>query len=1132
MKEEIIKKIELGPCFLLIGQKYLSLTSNNDVLLEKCIQKYSQNLAETEDKFNYDILFKLDLSKKYEAASTWIENLSKNISVPLWLDRISNVPWSGVYTSVIDSIIDRAFVNDWRKVQPVNDEKYRIIEPRNKFNLHITHLFGSFTQNELNKRPPLSFQDKAKRKFTSNSLLQRLPELITNRGVLIIDGFDENDWLTIEELYSTIARMGDAQVLLFSATLSLQTNEYISDLIHSNKLLVFEQSFAQLFAELEGSGKIIISAPEPENYYGKWIGIGNQKIKLPQELINKISRTATIIDEGLFYTTPFSNLDEKYAEFKNFLSSSTASNHWKGYQNGFAFKRDYYEILKNKVLEKTLTNKGKDIPIILYGQSSSGKSISLGLLAFELSQILKFPVLYLEKRYQKIDEFDIDRFCRWAEDNHAKNTIVIWDGMVDSDLYFNLLKRLSARGRNVILIGTTYDHNKIKSKENFIESPIHLTPNEKKRFIDYIKNIDPLLSNLFLTLNENNLLALLYRYLPITRDAIKKGLKSEFEFFSKKLRETESNTNTTTGSLFNALLTAGLVTESDSSKLDSIQTIDGDEMNLSDLLIFSVMVPGQFALSVPYELLLRTIGFDSLSSNLFKALNDVDLITWMEDSQGNVLLGPRTAIEAKILCQYLGGKKAEVDYIKLLLKQIKAFDFATFGYESNPEIQFSVELLNNISPNVNEGYKERLFEITEVLRELRESRQAYHPRLILKEASFLRELVTNKHLLLESSRHMLLERAEIIVREALEQLQNFKERTISTYLRVELAAIIGSRAYEFVEDKGHIEDAKRCYELVRQLNNYAYASNPENYNALDILSWTTEKLIKEKVFNDIEKINAEAEMIHLFEMAEIEGISEQNLERFNTRKLKFYELLGKQELADEVFNKLSKDGFVSGYYVRAKLIMGDSETNKDISQNELISKSTQTAKYLESVFDCIKDDGKCLFLLLKTWWVMKSKFRLFQSEKQPLPFSKNDWEYCNNILDKLFFIGDLYQSATTLYLKAISQFHLNQIRTSLETFKILDIESDFSSYGRKRIVKSYLSSSPDGKPKLYSGEVKRTVSFLKNDKVGEIYISELRESVPFTLSEFNKSEYQEGERIDNFYIGFNFRGPIAVPIRF
>lgn len=1132
MEEDLIKKIESGPLVLFLGQKYLSLTSSKDILLEKCKLKFQK--SEEINTSNYDTFLKLNLEKDYEASSSWIENLCNNISIPLWLERISRIPWSSVYTSSIDTVIQRAFVADWRKVQPIYDESFRVLDPRNKFNLHLTYLFGCISQIDYSKRPPLSITEKVKRKFTNNQFLQRLPELITTKGALIIDAYETDDWLSIEDLYSIISRLSGGQTFLFSYSSELSQNALIQDLISSKKLITFKESFAQILTNLEGAGRIKLTIPDPENYFGKWIVIGNQKIQIPQELINKVSKTATIIDESLFISTNFKNLDEKYIGFKNFLSASSPF-HWEGFANGFAFKRDYYNILKEKVLNRFNSQNDKEIPIILYGQSSSGKTVSLGILAYELSQQNKFPVLFIEKRYQKVDEIDVDRFCQWAEENNAKNTVVIWDGLVEIDSYYNFLRKLNTRGRNIILVGSTYDSGISGTlNDNYIESPIELTPNEKKRFLSYLKSIDILLSNLLSDFDNKNLLAMLYRYLPVTRLSIRTRLKSELDFFSKILRETKEDNNITRkGSLFDALVSAGLIENDTTNTFESTQVIDGEEINVSDLLIFSIMVPGQFALNVPYELLLRTVGFNSLSSSLFKKLSNIDLITWSEDSQGNILLGPRTAIEAKILTQYLGSKKAHIEYIKILLKEVKSNDFTSFGNESNPEIQFAVELLNNISPNnISNVYIEYLYDITNVLKELRESNQAKHPRLILKEASFLRELVKDKKLTINESRHSLLERAESIVREALEDLENFKERTITTYLRGELATILGSQAWEYVSEHAHNEEAKECYDMVKEINSFAFSSNPDNYNTLDVLAWTTDKLIRSNTFNTTERINAEAEMMHQFEMAEIEGVSEQNVERFYNRKLHFYELLGEQEIADDIFDKLSNSGFTSGYYIRAKKIIGYLETKNSQTKDELITKSAEVTEYLNNVFDKIKDDGKCLFLLLKSWWISKSKMQLFEGEKKTLPFKRSDWEFCNNLVERLLFIGEFYQSATTLYLKAISEFHLGLIRNSIETFRILDSESDFSSYGRKRIIKSYLASTPDGNPKIYRGEIRRSVSYFKNDKLGELYVSELKEYVPFNLGEFGKSEYQEGEVIDKFQIGFNFRGFIAVPIKY
>jgi hypothetical protein len=467
----------------------------------------------------------------------------------------------------------------------------------------------------------------------------------------------------------------------------------------------------------------------------------------------------------------------------------------------------------------------------------------------------------------------------------------------------------------------------------------------------------------------------------------------------------------------------------------------------------------------------------------------------------------------------------------LLLREVRCSDFAIFGYESSPEVQFAVELLNNIGPNANrEGFLAYLYDVTQVLREIRENGNAYHPRLILKEASFLRELAKNKHIQIEEPRFALLERAELIVRQALTQLEDFQERAISSYLKGELASILGTKATE-LSDGNHDEGAKECYELVKQINNYAFASNPDNYSALDVLAWTTDNLIRKNVLKGTEKITAEAEMISLFEMAEMEGISEQNKESFYSRKMKFYELIGNENLADNTFNFLNANGYATGYYIRAKKIIGFSDTEGKIRELELIEKNKEAYEYLYLNFDKIKEDGKCLFLLLKSWWTWKAKAPLFSKEKQAIPLSKKDWEFCLEIIELLLFNDEVYQSATILYLKAITQFHLGQLSNSFETFQILDSETDFSSYGRRRIVKSYLASTEEGFPSVYTGEVRYSVSFKRKEKSGELYVPELKNSIPFILNDFNRQSFQQGEVISSFYIGFNFRGPIAVPIK-
>lgn len=1126
---ELVFKLQKGPAVLFLGQKTLSLGEEEDTFLSKILSKYGP--IETKET-DYNNLLKSKISTDYEASATWIDSLANNMMVPLWLERISRIPWSHVYTSSINNIVDRAFEADWRKVQPVYDEKFKVSDIRNRHNLHLTHLYGCFSQIDPGKRVPVTLSDKARRRMICSNFLQKLPEIVTPQGTLIIEGYLEKyDWLTIEDLFAIVSRFNEEQVFYFSASKDVLRNELIAELVAARKMQIFEESFSSILSEVEALGELRISEPEAEDYYGKWIFIGDKRTKVPQKVLNTISRTALVIDESMFLEEKYLDEDDKYLELRKFLSSSSSHPQWNGYPLGFAIKRDYYNDLKKKILDKIALSGKNENPIILYGQASSGKTISLGQIAYEFSQILKFPVLFIEKKYQRVDAKEIDEFCQWAEENRASNTIVIWDGAVEMESYYTLIKKLNTRGRNVILVGSSYQSNESKkSNESYFESPVELSDSENKSFVAFIEKVDPSLADIFHKIDTPNLLAMLYRYLPTTRKSIITSLKSEFDFFMKLIRETPlSQKMEAKNSLQEALINAGIVTQSDVNELNSSTYIDGDEIKISDKLIYLIMVPGQFGLEVPFELLMRILGYEIFSSNMFHSLNKVNILSWNEDSIGNILVGPRTAIEAHILVKQLGSRKAEVEYIKMLLQDIRSDDLNILGLDSNPEIQFSIELLNKISPNVSDQYFDYLIDVTRVLENVRLNKNAYHPRLILKEAFFLRELAKSGRLPSEENPLLLLDKAELIVREALDLLDDQPGRNITSYLKVELASILGTKTIQYGDKENQTEEAKLTYLLFKDLFSTSFITHPENYRALDVIAWTTEFMLEKKLLSDEERLRAEVDMIHLFDLAEIEGVNELHMESFLGRKLKFYDLIKNKKYAQSIFLELEKLGYKLGYYYNAQQILGNVDLASIQNSQESIAKFTDVYKYLISNYTHIRGDGKCLHLLLKSWWISKCKSPLWAREKQCIPFDEKDWTFCNELVEELISCGDLYNSPTIIYLKGLSEFHLGLVKESIQTFRLLDIESDFSGYGRRRIQKSYLASNADGKPKLFDGQVRRNISLSTSGKVSDIYVPELRVYIPFILLEFGKESYQAGETIDRFNIGFNFRGPIATP---
>lgn len=1127
--DKVVKRLQDGPAILFLGQNYLALDSGRDHIIQKIVAKYAND--KHIDKFSYKLLTDLNLANHSPNIFQWIEGLCKSISTPAWLEEISKFPWAAVYTSAIDTILERPFDSGNRSIQPIINERYLVNDPRNKNRIHITYLMGYIRAADSNDFPALKPIDLARRRNITNALLSRLPSLVTPRGLFVIEGYGLDDQLSIDDFYTYATAFEDEQILICSASQELLEDYRIIDLIENKKAVVTKESFASLFVEWTSAGKLQFDSKGTEDYYGKWLTLPHERVKLPEDLISKVSKGAFIADDSTFWDNEEKSEEEQFSAFRKFLSSTNVLPDWDGYKQGFAFERDFYQTLKSTVINAYNNREESEKPIILFGQTSSGKTTSLGLLTYELRKEYKYPVLFIPKRYQRADEMNIDLFCRWAEENKAKGTVIIWDGMLEVEPYYKLLRFLHSRGRNIILVCSCYITELEKDKvrpNNYIEAPIDLNLSERSRFLSYLKTINPLLASVIRDKDEPNLLALLYRYLPTNLASIRSGLHDEYKFFVNLLGNQKTDSPKTKTDLYELFTKAGIVSEEDSDDgiLNTPIFLASETITVADFLIFSIMVPGQYGLNVPFELLLDAIGFDSFATHIFKAMNTINLIKWYDDEDGNIELGPRTTLEAEILARYAGGKRSEIDYISGLLERVRTVSGEEFG-AADRQIEFAVQLLNEIGPNSTNAYYQSYYKITEILRSLRESRYAYHPRLVLKEAMFLRAIVKKikDYPEIEETNIELLERAETMVRQALADLGNNSGRMIASILRVELSTICGFLAHQYISEP---EIAKDYYWQVRQLNNYSFSTNPGNYLAVDIAAWTTERLLAGNVFSQEEKVEAETDVLSLFEMAEAEGVSEEHQEDFQARKVRFYETIGNMPLADEIFESMREKGFTYGIYLRARNKLGF-EKESETSYKKLIQKNKEAFKYLYKYFEEIKHDGRCLFLLLKTWWISRSGNTFFKSEYQAVAFDAKDWDFCMQVTNLLLACEEKYQTATVYYLLALAQFHLDFIKPAMQTFEALQAGS--FSYGRKRVMKFYMLSTSSGGLRTFSGEVKANVSRHNHDKRGDIYISELGISIPFSLYDFGQNSFQKGDRISAFNIAFNFLGPIAVPTK-
>ncbi len=1139
---DLYSRLKKGQVFLFLGQNYLKLEAGQDPFLEEVIHKYGNAGEGSPSYFN---LFEGEAQNSVEDSLAWMQARCMKFSIPGWINTISDYAWSGVYTSAIDTIWYRAFHKEWREVQPVFEEKYNPSNPRNPSKLHCTFLFGCIDRVELSERVSLTKRDYAKRKLIALTFARRLPEMITPFGTLLIEGYQgETDWFSADDfLSSVIDDLFPCQAHIFSTNASILKNPYAASLIQEGKLTFHEESLATFLVRGNEAGLIKLGQSPEDIEFGKHIRIGELILNVPISIWNRVSRSALILDESVILSPkPLSN-EALYQEFRFFLAESGIMPVWSGYARGFAFKREYQSLLTNEVEKKLKQKILHDEPILLIGQTGTGKTIALGQLAYDIRKEGVYPVLFIEGKTKRPVNSDIDAFCTWLDNEWSKEgkigaptTLIISDAN-DISQYYDLVRYLSGRGHRVVLVGSCYkqeyiDYGNIKFVR--IEAPIQISTSEAKEFVEFLNKFEPSLGTQltrFVEKADSSFLVALYRLLPSTRSMIKTGVIKEYDQVEKdiarivhgKLNDSNTNFDFSESILCNALIRSGLF-DGSSFLSEEVQQKGGEQINETQQLVGLVMVPGSLNLGVPFELLLRTLKRDSI--RIFSdLLTKFDIFQWYIDANENSSIGPRNSLEANLWVKAnIGGPKYETEYVKDLLFNVKD----TGEFFENPEIQFAVDLVRNMGPNnfmVSTRYSPYFKEISETLRDLREKRNIKNPRLMLQEVTLLREYVANQSKLgtpLDDT-EQLLDKAELIIQDAIELLGGDK-RNKPIFLG-ELASVLGTKFAHTIYNAHNVTKALRQFEDTRKVALQAWRMDPErSFIPIDILSWTTRDLLKNEDLDPRTRYEAQSDILHAFDIADVEDFDIINQAKLQRRRMEIGQLIGKTELTEDAFNKLDEMGSSAGYYLMSKQIAEGIPLNKQINDNER-AQCKKAVDYLQRNYEKIFKDGRSMYLLLRLWWMMKIGKPMFYGEKQVLSFTQEDWVYCQRLLTELSLLDEIYSSPKLLYLRGLAAFHLDEIRETFEIFRQLERESDFRT-GQLRIIRSYLASTNKGEPRKYIGEVRW---FSDDLSKGGIYIPEIRKEVIFFHREFRRPDIRRGDSFD-FYLAFNFLGPICQSI--
>lgn len=1162
--DDLYSRLARGPAFLMLGQRYLALETGSDPFLTETLRKFGADAP----GLGYNRLFSCRAGLDRKSTLSWMLERCQRLPAPDWLDNVAKVYWSGVYTSAIDSIWLPRFRTDERRLDPIFNERKNPPDARSTTELHTTHLFGRVDQFDADYAPPLDEFEFERRRPISMELMRRLPHLMTPLGSLMIEGYaGENDWLDCRDLYAALAdKVLAGQVYIFSCTPEIRENVFIQRLAAERKVRLFDVHLAEVVAAALRAGLMPAAQPS-EDTAARTIFARRAEFVMAPDLFRRANRSATVLTKSMRRENSELTPNIRYDLFREFLAVSAARPLWPAYAAGLWFPRDFESQL-NEVVEARLNLAARgeehstEWPVIVHGASGTGKSVALAATAWRLLKLGEVPVLYIERRSLTPAAGDVEAFCEWAEEHNAPTTVIVWDGMVEQDQYTTFLRTLTGRGRRVLLIGSAYSiptTRQRKRTERFISAPIRLSPKEIGNFEAFLKSFDPTYT-IDSHMVDSTFLSALYRLLPETRMPLKEGLAGEVQRAHFVAQEWQAKfrasalEQTTLGAV---LIAASRRFPGGSSLLIDEGYAKAHERAYGSVkdLINLVMVPAQFGLSVPFDLLLRTVegGITSESAELLQTL---DIFSWPAgpDSlkgRAYISVGARGALEAELIVRSrLGTAADEMTYIRRLLIEIRGTDLDP----QNPEVDFAVDLLQKLGAGAVTRYQNeqnrrfRRFgaDLAAVLEELREVRGQQIPRLMLQEASLIRRAAVHESKIRRQTKNIDAEflrafenkihRALTVSARALELLgpNEANHRELRSYLLVELAAAKGAlNKNSYLLPSAQVgggegpSAARSLFSEAKQDLQHSQRLNPGGYYQLDVLAWASLDMLNAGQLSIRDQLETQADLDYAFRNADTSEYSLKELEQYYAR-LHGLGRFALRDIDERTFRQLEAQGSTAGYYVRALGLSGILSARRGSTPP---SSAVRLAyDFLVQAGDRIRNDSRCLDLLVELWWRTKTGEAPCGRKRVPIWFSDEDWRALIQLTTDALRTRESRRRLEHQYLRAVGLWHLRDYALAGRAFSELSNEPD-ALRGRRRLTRYYLVGDSRGTACVFHGIVSDIKKDFRSGRVvrGSVRVEELGETIPFSPWEFREENIAPDCTLDAFRIGFNFIGPIAEP---
>lgn len=976
-----------------------------------------------------------------------------------------------------------------------------------------------------------------------------------------------------KEMYTLLSTLSDNRLYFYGLSEAEESDRYIAGLVNKGIVTVFSQNLGveleRISKKLGGVEETAFEQQEPTDL-NNTVYINNSPVSLSQSLCYDFSKYGRILSVSEMYPGTITRAMQ-VDFFYQFLKRSPNSPQWYGYakRNGFAVKRDYEDELYKQVIEGLETN--SDTPIILAGQSSSGKSIALAALAYRVFQEHKYPILFVNNPDVSFAAgspaaLALDNILKEIRDNGGQALVIL-----DLSLYSlrnNAIRSISDkyynRGQKVLFVASAMNAPEKDNRYKCIQAKITLSEKEKKAFRDLVVDKGKLPRNKVENWmrehdNDPGLLSLLYTLLYDLHPQLESGIRQEI---SKGLADTKEQIleldnpvpmkkEMTAIAAQLARLFPELVIQEDGDDFGQ----DAKHHIIESLQFFSesVAVASLFKLRMPLTLALRLLNIPECQNrHTYRdvVLNAPWLAYAMDDDKyapGEYYVEFRAPIDAKV---YLASiDKSNPDMMETVAGIIRSIKNTDSFYTS--EVRFLERLIRMIGPNSDDpnvkvgwysSYGRGCSSIISALSELRDS-GIIEPLLVAQEITYIREYYGNDSQPDLAVRIDWLQKAIQIARETLEMVDrpnvetsNWNQGLIDS-ITVEsiFAELQLERCYT------HAEANQVSYDQSNAPVLYSYTtrskillevinSQPENSYAYTALLSCFLAQYEDVIFSaaiDAETFKSMSDVLEVVDMTAANIPAVEHNEFYQAKKNEFLRVFDEacgSGRAEKYFNELLEMGSAVGVYIKARRILREA----NIKYNEVLEMGSESA--CKQALALLEDDAYASivsthaasqYMRIQLTWLIYNKKPLFQHERQTTHLSERQWSHLysicrlfkENIIDRQ---SECPNRAAVFYLMALACAQLGDYEEAVAIWQKVH-ESDFYDTGRQNTW--HVLCHSDGTPKLFTGTFNRGVM-----REQRIYIKEMQRPVFYkSLQSINKSE-SSGDAVDlcigTSYLGF------------